>query len=205
MNTQNKSELRAKIKLLRENLPIEIQQSVALKIKQSLINTEFFKQSKNIAVYSTMRGEVDTLPIIEAAWNANKNCYLPILRRDEKKIPYLTFGRFNKDSKLIKNKYGIFEPTVPEIEQLYGKNLDLIITPLVAFDKNCNRLGYGGGYYDRTFAFKNNVQNKNICFLPILIGIAYELQEIENLAIEPWDVPLDYVLTENKLFERFLR
>ena len=82
------------------------------------------------------------------------------------------------------------------------KRLDLVFMPLVAFDKNSNRLGMGGGFYDRCFAFRNTTQQDNIRTRPLLIGCAHALQEMSSLKPEKWDVPLDGILTE-KYFLRF--
>ena len=198
---QIRKDLRSKIKALRENLSTLECEILSEKIKNNLINIHAFQKSIKIALYSSFQGEVDTKPIIEYAWEHGKICYLPLLRQDKNNNKFLTFARFNKNDALITNKYGILEPKIIT-EELLGKDMDLVIVPLVAFDSSCNRLGYGGGYYDRTFAFKKTLPKNT---KPLLIGIAYELQKVDQLDNAEWDVPLDYVVTEKSFFERFWR
>ena len=70
--------------------------------------------------------------------------------------------------------------------------------PLVGFDEQCNRMGMGGGYYDRCFAHKRDQNSQK----PVLIGVAYELQGVANVHTEDWDVPLDYIITERRIIQR---
>lgn len=96
------------------------------------------------------------------------------------------------------NQYGISEPDIPISHQLKPIELDIVLMPLVAFDLNGNRLGMGGGFYDRSFSFlMRRKSNKK----PRLIGVAYDFQEIETLDSDSWDVPLDAVVTESRLIK----
>jgi 5-formyltetrahydrofolate cyclo-ligase len=97
------------------------------------------------------------------------------------------------------NRYGIPEPARYRDHLLPARRLELVIAPLLGFDCACHRLGMGGGYYDRTFSFLN--QRRHI-HRPLLIGLAYELQRIESLDPQPWDVRLDAVVTENRTYRR---
>ena len=72
-----------------------------------------------------------------------------------------------------------------------------MIVPLVAFDSNCNRLGMGGGYYDRALAFKQTLSETHS---PLLIGLAYELQKVNALEINSWDIPMDGIISETKTY-----
>ena len=82
-------------------------------------------------------------------------------------------------------------------ERRYGRELDLILAPLVGFDTHGNRLGMGGGYYDRTFAY---LKHRLHWQKPRLIGLAYELQRVADLANHAWDVPLQSVVTEQHIY-----
>jgi len=195
----DRKQLRLQTKEWRINLSALEQQNLAETISANLINLDVFKHSKTIGLYMSTQGEVSTAPILEYAWQHRKLCYLPILQQDARQNKFLAFGKYNKNDILKDNKYAIAEPVTSLSEQISGMKLDLVIVPLVAFDANCNRLGYGGGYYDRTFAAKQQLAPHSA---PILVGLAYELQKVSELAHEKWDVPLDYVMTEKKLYFR---
>ncbi|VEJ09538.1 5-formyltetrahydrofolate cyclo-ligase [Actinobacillus delphinicola] len=148
-------------------------------------------KAKNIAIYFSVKGEVQTQALIEYLWKENIHVYLPIIRAPEND---LIFRPYDRDSKLIKNQFGI-----PELEdsgntiEVNGE-LDIIFVPLVAFDKNCERLGMGGGYYDRTLRSKREKT--------ITVGLAYSWQEVSQIPAEGWDVPLDMIITDKKIFFR---
>ena len=97
------------------------------------------------------------------------------------------------------NRFGIDEPDVPESDWIAASELDLALLPLVGFDEDCNRLGVGGGYYDRSFAFSVGVP---LGQRPFLVGLGYELQRVPQLHPERWDVPLDTVVTELQIYCR---
>lgn len=105
----------------------------------------------------------------------------------------LTFVCYQLNDVLTKNRYGILEPT-STLNKIDVKLLDIIILPLLAFDRAGHRLGTGGGYYDKTFAFIQTcppAQKK-----PYLIGLGYAIQKAPTLSHEAWDICLDAVLTE---------
>jgi len=176
----------------RQKLDVVSQEKTALEIKNKLTALNPFKQSKKIAVYFPILGEVTTIPIIETIWAENKCGYLPIKHKNTKT---LSFARYEKTAQLIPSgKYKIFEPLPPH-QLIAPQDLELVILPIVGFDENCNRMGYGFGHYDQTFAFRKNTPS------PFLIGIAYELQKT-SFTLNPWDVPLDMIITENKIYSR---
>jgi 5-formyltetrahydrofolate cyclo-ligase len=105
----------------------------------------------------------------------------------------LRFVRYDENDELHLNKYSIPEP-VNISREIISTQLDMVITPLVAFDLNGYRLGAGGGYYDRTFEFLHNKNNKK----PQIIGLAYSAQQAEIIPVDPWDILLNGVLTEKE-------
>jgi 5-formyltetrahydrofolate cyclo-ligase len=173
--------LRQQIYRKRSELSQTFRNQAAQKVANIIINTDIFKNSKHIALYMPVRAEIDPTPILKE----NKNYYLPILADQ-----HLIFGKYEPGDTLIDNKYGIPEPRPDIIIQ--PQDLDMVITPLVAFDKNNNRLGTGKGYYDRIFAFKK--QHPSV--KPYLMGIAYSFQEIPDISPQPWDIPLNVIVTE---------
>jgi 5-formyltetrahydrofolate cyclo-ligase len=159
-------------------------------VVKKLITHPVFLVSEHIACYWACQNEMNTGPLIEAIWQANKICYLPILRTDG----LLHFVRYNENDSLKKNKFAIPEPN--NVSRLINPlNLELIITPLVAFDLQGHRLGMGGGYYDRTLAFKQEMPHSK----PIILGLGYAAQEAPLLPADPWDIILDMILSEQTI------
>lgn len=186
--------MRKKIIAKRAALSVTFQKLASEKITAQICNLDIYQNSRHIAAYHAVNGEIDLSALFEQAWAGGKACYLPILQKNK-----LLFGLYNKDDKLIKNRFGIPEPSVNK-RLIDPKELDIAIIPLVGFNKDCNRIGMGCGYYDRTFAFaKQKAHNEK----PILIGAAYEFQKIPNISPQPWDVPLDLVITDITKYERF--
>lgn len=157
-----------------------------------LIQHPLFKTSRHIACYYSAKSEFDTKPLIEAIWEAGKVCYLPILTETKA----LHFVRYHRNDELQLNQYSIPEPVNTQ-QVIQTERLDLVLTPLTAFDRNGNRVGTGGGFYDRTFAFLFSKRDKS----PTILGVGYAMQECEEIQSDPWDMKLDGVLTESALIE----
>ena len=128
-----------------------------------------------------MEDEVDTRSIIEAAWRANKRIYVPVLRERGEML----FRELSHKTPLVQNSFGVWEPDDGEL--ISPRCLDIAITPTVAFDKNNNRIGMGGGYFDRCFAY---LRHRQLWFRPKLIGVAFACQEVEVIRPNPWDIRL---------------
>lgn len=157
-----------------------------------LVNTPLFKKSRHVACYFAQENEFDCAPIIQEVWRTKKKCYLPILSK--RKHGSLEFCLYQKDTPLILNRYHIAEPDA--VSLFPPDQLDLVIMPLVGFDLEGHRLGMGGGYYDRTFYFLR----KNDSPRPFMLGLAYEVQYYSTILTEEWDVAMDGMLTEKKLY-----
>ena len=136
-----------------------------------------------------MQDEVDTRAIIERAWRANKRVFVPVLRG----AAQMAFCEIGPDSELERDAFGILEPVRGVLVE--PRSLDVIVTPTVAFDAQCNRIGMGSGYYDRCFAF---LRNRRHWIRPKLIGVAYQCQEVEKICPKPWDIRLYRVVTERR-------
>ncbi len=160
-----------------------------------LCNSALYRKSKRIALYLQTDGEIDPSPIIAKANRHHKKCYLPILR--PRFQHGLWFAEHRNNEILQPNRFGIGEPPLHMHRQIPPWGLDLILLPLVAFDANGNRLGMGGGFYDNTLAY---LKQRKIWHKPKLIGIAHELQNVKQLQTNPWDIPLDGVITEKEFY-----
>ncbi|MDA8129560.1 MAG: 5-formyltetrahydrofolate cyclo-ligase [Betaproteobacteria bacterium] len=148
-------------------------------------------RSQRIGFYLAQGGEFDVHPLLDQALAMQRACYLPVLPRRGR---VMRFGRMDSTTRMKANRYGIPEPL--DAKPLRARQLDLLLMPLVGFDKHGYRLGMGGGYYDATLAF---MRHRRLWRKPLLVGIAYECQRVDALPHDPWDMPLDAVLTERGL------
>jgi 5-formyltetrahydrofolate cyclo-ligase len=149
-------------------------------------------RSQHIAFYLPNDGEIDPLPLIRFLERCGKQCYLPRLHPDGSNRIF--FIRWRAGESLQKNHLGIPEPMIYK-QKLPAWALQTVLMPLVGFDKQGNRLGMGGGFYDRTFAFKKIRPHSR----PLLVGLAHSVQEVPSLTVESWDMPLDVIATEKEL------
>lgn len=151
-------------------------------------------EAMNIALFLSQDGELDTQQCIEYLWQTeNHQVFLPVLETHEDL--HMAFVAYTPQSIMKNNQFGILEPDEPHKHHLTGEKMDLVFMPLVGFDSEGNRLGMGGGYYDRSFSFKINQANQK----PLLIGWAHSCQQVDKLPKEPWDVPLNGIITEDGL------
>jgi 5-formyltetrahydrofolate cyclo-ligase len=190
----SRDEQRKQIRGLRRKLTVSERADAAGAAAESFVRTRLFRNSGCIALYLAVDAELDTAPLIERCWRYGKSVYLPVLSSD--RHAHLDFVNYRPDSRLYPNRFGIPEPVALRGDLLQPRALDLVITPLVGFDADGNRLGMGGGYYDRTFAF---LRSRRHWKKPRLIGFAYGFQQLPALTRESWDVPLDGVITEQGL------
>jgi len=161
-----------------------------------------FIHARRVAFYLASRGEIDPSPLLQFALSTGKQVYLPVLR--QRPSHGLWFSSYRKGDHLIANRFGIPEPVVHTRRLVMPWSIDVVFVPLVAFDDSGNRLGMGGGYYDRTFAFIRTSQHMR---RPKLIGLAHDFQRVDPLERQDWDIPLDAVITERHVysFHRALR
>lgn len=158
-----------------------------------------FQRARRIALYWPADGEIDPRPLMRLASARGKRFYLPALspltRHNGRGL--LWFAHYRLGERLRPNRFGIPEPIGRGPHLLKPSHFDLMILPLVGFDGRRNRLGMGGGFYDRTLAFR---QRHPRWRRPRLIGVAHECQRLERIDSRPWDVPLDAILTECHLY-----
>jgi len=152
----------------------------------------FVSEVKTLAAYNAINGEISVDTTITFAQHQGIVTLLPIMRGEA-----LVFAPFDSSTRLIKRRFGIMEPDVPDSQCLSASVIDIVLVPLVAFDENCNRMGMGGGFYDRSFA-----QRRTTAAPPTLMGVAHNLQKVDSVYQEWWDVPLDYIATDHSLFTR---
>ena len=156
-----------------------------------------FRHARRIAAYWPADGELDPRPLLEWLIRRGRRGFLPALRPGRRRK--LWFLRYRPGEPMRKNRLGIPEPSRRQRRLALAWTLDLILVPLVGFDAHCNRLGMGGGFYDRTLSF---LRHRTHWHRPRLIGIAHECQRVDQITPRPWDVPLDAVATERAMYRR---
>ncbi|GGK84236.1 5-formyltetrahydrofolate cyclo-ligase [Amphritea balenae] len=190
-----KQKLRREMRNARRRLTVPQQKQNALGLLQTIRRLTQFRRSKNIALYLANDGEISPEQVIHYCRQLGKQCYLPVLHPI--KHNRLWFVEYNSDTQLRKNIYKIDEPPLIKAPRRPAWALDLVLLPLVAFDEEGGRLGMGGGYYDRTFSFKQGWRKGRGTQL---IGLAHDLQKVEQLKTESWDIPLEGVATESHFY-----
>lgn len=185
------SDIRTELRRARRALDDRARASASDAACERLSRHPLFRNARHLAVYLPADGEIDPLPLAWRAWATGKRVYLPVLMPAG--IRRLWFAPFDPEARLLPNRYGIPEPARAARTRVPPMRLDLVITPLVAFDTEGHRLGMGGGFYDRTFGYLLRHQR---WLRPRLVGLAYDFQRCDRLPVAPWDVPLTAVATE---------
>ncbi len=187
--------LRRQLRARRRQLHDSQRHAAAHGVARRVAGLRLFASARRIAAYLAFDGELDPAPLLERAWAMGKRIYLPVLIGNPP--VHLLFAPYDADTPMTPNHFGIPEPQAPSGDLLPPQQLDLVLLPLVAFDDRGTRMGMGGGFYDRTFAFLNT---PNHLHKPHLLGLAYEVQKVAALERQSWDVPLDGVATEAALY-----
>ncbi|MEP4889022.1 MAG: 5-formyltetrahydrofolate cyclo-ligase [Aliiglaciecola sp.] len=188
---ESKTQLRKKFRLLRRNLSPEQQNQASHQALQTVIKNKLLDHAEHIALYLNQDGELSCEDIIQWCWKNGKKTYLPVL--DPNRENYLVFVEYAADTKMQKNRFNIPEPimTMSNVKTL--SQLDSIFLPLVAFDETGNRLGMGGGFYDRTLA------QLTFTLQPQLLGYAHDCQQATSLTTESWDIPVHKIITPSRV------
>lgn len=192
--TQRKA-LRRELRARRRSLSPLQQKRAARALTRQLLRHPQVQRSRHIALYLPNDGEIDPRLFAGVARRLGKICYLPVLQPVHRNR--LWFYRFDADTPLVPNRFGIPEPRPHKTARRSPRALDLVLLPLVGFDEQGGRLGMGGGFYDRTFAFKLAEGGRSS---PYLIGLAHECQRVSALPVAPWDVPLDAIVSDRRSY-----
>lgn len=195
MNDGNRAAERRQLRLnLRENrraLPASQRIAAANTLADHLLALSFAPQSGYVAGYWAMDGEIAL-----HAWQLRlpRDCVycLPVLCDDQ----LLRFAPWRPGDALASNRFGIPEPDLSPASLLEADAMSLVVMPLVGFDERGNRLGMGGGWYDRSFAFRHERSAP-----PYLVGAGFAMQRVPPFEAEAWDVRLDAVCTEQGCFD----
>ena len=180
-----KSELRERLIQARESLTPNERTGKSRQICSSILHTAEYQEAHTLMLYKSIRGEVMLTDLEAECATGGKKIAYPVCT--EKRNMLAVCGRNWK-----KGAFGIPEPDPETGEILSPEDIDLIICPCIAFDLQCYRLGMGGGYYDR---FLSKLSNKVKTW-----GVAFEVQKVDQIPIEPWDIPLGQIITENRIY-----
>jgi 5-formyltetrahydrofolate cyclo-ligase len=174
----------------RRALSADHRQAASARIASTLIHSHEFAASRAIACYLPCDDEVDPRRVIARAWCAKKRVFAPVIDGRGGMI----FRQISPDTRLERNYFGLWEPVTGAL--IAAPKIDLVLTPLVAFDTSRNRIGMGGGYFDRCFAF---LRHRRSWLHPKLIGLAFDCQRVEKIQTNPWDIPLYRIVTESRV------
>lgn len=190
-------ELRQRLAEQRRTLTPPVRIAAAQGLRRSLEQLPEYLTDARVAGYWASHGELPLNLVIPPLAARGQQFLLPVIGKGKQ----LRFAPWQSGEEVQPNRYGIPEPLAQD-ELLEPFQLDLVFVPLLGFDRRGNRLGHGGGYYDRSFAFLNDQVRPTE---PLLVGIAYAFQELPQVDEEAWDVPLDFVATERELIDCTMR
>ena len=187
----NRVQLRKLLRSKRRSLSSSQQIQAAQQLYQQLAQHQLFRRAQHVAFYLASDGEIDPALLMREAWRRGKHVYLPVLARWPKTT--MVFQRVRPIQQWEKNRFGILQPRWCVADQRSIWALDAVFLPLVGFDQQGGRLGMGGGFYDRCFA---QLHQRNHLTIPQRIGLAHACQQVEQLPVASWDVPLHAVVTD---------
>lgn len=184
--------IRTHVRHLRRGLSDEQQTLAANSVAEHALNVASVDSAQHVALFLSVDGELNTRPLIARLWQQGKQVCLPVLH------PFspgnLLFIRYTPETLLNPNRLRIPEPPLDAQQIIPLDRLDVMFVPLVAFDNQGQRLGMGGGFYDRTLQHW-----RKHGFLPI--GLAHDCQQVETLPTAAWDIPLPAILTPSRLWQ----
>ena len=158
-----------------------------------------YRRAKRVAMFLSNDGEINLAALMQHAQAHGKEVYVPMLYRA--RVNRLLFARVEQHTQFVRNKFDILEPKVPVRQWRKAIELDLIFVPLVAFDEHGNRIGMGGGFYDRTLATLAHKKHWN---RPKLIGIAHDCQRVDKIESQSWDIPLPAIVTDKQYYQKHI-
>lgn len=178
-----KVSLRREISKKRKALITSELTAMSEKVVSNFLLLDVFSGSNSVALYKAIGGEADLEPLFEICWRLNKRTAIPVFNTDTR---VYEMAEITAATEFAAGNYGILEPIAPRIIEIGA--IDLMAVPGVGFDLAGNRLGRGGGFYDRMLEH----------FSGAAAGIAFEFQLFEEIPVAPHDLPVDYLVTETK-------
>lgn len=186
--------LRSELRERRRRLDAGERMAAAAGVVRSLEQLPEFLTDTRVAGYWAIDGELPLHNVVGALRSRGQQFFLPCIAGPR----LLRFALWRPGIGLEPNRYGIPEPVGADVEHVDAAGIEVVLVPLLGFDRHGGRLGYGGGYYDTTFAA---LRGREAMASPVLVGVGYAVQELERLEPADWDVRLDYVATERELID----
>jgi len=189
----NKKQLRAQLRRARRALSERQRRHAADGLRRVAMTQGLLLNRRRIGFYASTHEEMNLMPLLNQALWLGKACFLPI-------VPWkfqrrLGFSRLTPLPRWYLNRFGIHEHWTPRPVRAW--QLDLLFVPLVGFDEACHRLGMGGGFYDASLAY---LRRRTVWRKPLLVGVGYECQKAGEIPVDPWDMHLDAVITEQRIY-----
>lgn len=189
----DKAALRRQLRERRKVIAVAQRHAASRAIVGLALRHHLLAKGRRIGIYMPANSEIDVLPLLDRAVAMQACCFLPVVPRRGRKRMW--FSQMGKRPSWVLNRYGIPENLHPLAKRVRAQNLDLLFMPLLGFDARGFRLGMGGGYYDASLAYLKRFRRWR---RPRVVGVAFSVQEMEGVPNDPWDIPLDAVLTEQE-------
>ena len=186
--------LRAELRARRKALSASDRIAAANGVAGSLDQLADFIVDPRIAGYWAIDGELPLHIVVANLARRGQHYCLPRITGQRQ----LSFVQWRSGADLEANRYGIPEPVCTERDLIAPKDIDIVLLPLLGFDRQGHRIGYGGGYYDASFAF---LRDRSEAVSPLLVGVGYAAQQVDAIESASWDVSLDYIATESELID----
>jgi 5-formyltetrahydrofolate cyclo-ligase len=183
--TSSKAQLRKHMRQQRRALDAPAQRVAANAVSSLITGLPGWSGASRIALYLANDGEIETSALAALCRSEGKQLFLPVITNENS----LEFATWDSNITLEANRFGIPEPG-GDAERCSASALDIVIMPLVAWDLQGGRLGMGSGFYDRALAGVSG---------PLLVGLAHAMQQVGCVPSEPWDIAMDFVVTDNAL------
>jgi 5-formyltetrahydrofolate cyclo-ligase len=185
--TIDRDRLRQQLRASRRAIPAPQRIAAAENLARHLLSLPFLPEAGPVAGYWAMDGEI-ALHAWQLQLPPTLTYCLPVLSGD-----VLQFAPWRPGSPLVTNRYGIPEPDTAPSALIDAADMAMVIVPAVGFDRDGNRLGMGGGWYDRSFSFRHSRPAP-----PWLVGAAFGIQQLAGISVLDWDVRLDAICTEHE-------
>jgi 5-formyltetrahydrofolate cyclo-ligase len=186
MTELSKKELRSLLRQRRRSLPVDAQRDARKQVALLAFTLPQWANAQKIGLYCDTDGEIGTADIAKRCHADKKAVFLPVTGTANS----LTFKQWDPNAKLVQSEFGIFEPTASAALCPIA-SLDIVFLPLVGWDKSGGRLGMGGGYYDRVLCGVSG---------PLVVGLAHQIQEVERVPLDSWDIALDAIVTGQAIY-----
>jgi 5,10-methenyltetrahydrofolate synthetase len=184
----DKNSLREYVKKQRDMLSQTERMAYSETIMEKIINLKSFENANTIMCFASFGSEVDTYPLLREIIVKGKLLVLPRVEKQNNEKVLGLYKVASLEKQLVKGVFGIMEPDPKECDRAYLSEIELCICPGVVFDRKRNRIGYGGGFYDKLL-------KADLIKFP-KIAIAFDIQVTDAIEPDPFDIPMDKVITE---------